>query len=336
MSIRFLRVSLSLFAPLVVVALSAPALADVTVPSGGTAPVPATAEGSVVVENRALSEAGAQDVARALQQRQAFEASLTAETGLVSISAGRATLTVPDGYGFLDSEEADRVLQAWGNPPGGGRDGMVISTEVSLFAPESWAALVSFEALGFVDDEGAGEIDWNHLLAGLQATDEEANAERRALGLSEVRISGWAEPPRYDAEANRLCWATLLADSDGNRSVNYDVRILGREGVLVLSAIAEAGAMPTVKPAMEHVLTFAAFNEGHRYLDFDPDVDTVATAGLGALVAGTAATQTGLFASLGGWCVKVKKLFIVGVVVVAYIVRQRDFCGGVRAQNRQD
>ena len=327
---------MSLLASLFLVASSAPAFADATAPDGAEEALSTAAEVAALINDHGLSQAEAEELVAALEQQRTFEASLTPETGALSISAGRATLTIPEGYGFLDSEEADRVLQAWGNPPGGGRDGMIISTEVSLFSPESWAAVVSYEDMGYVSDEDAGEIDWDGLLSDMQATDEEANAERRELGLSEIRVSGWAEPPHYDAETNRLYWATVLADSAGNSSVNYDVRVLGRQGVLVLSAIAEASAMPTVKPAMEDVLTFASFNDGHRYLDFDPDVDTVATAGLGALVAGKVATKTGLFAVLGALFLKMKKLLIVGVVAAAAAARRLFFGGTAPTPNGQD
>ncbi len=39
----------------------------------------------------------------------------------------------------------------------------------------------------------------------------------------------------------------------------------------------------------------AEFNDGNRYLDFDPDIDEVAAYGLGALVAGKLAAKAGFF-----------------------------------------
>lgn len=325
---------MSFFSFALVIATSASAQATVSDSEEMEQDLPSEAEVVALMEASDVSREQAEDVWRMQQQQRQFEASLTPETGSLTISEGRATLTIPDGYGFLDAGEADRVLQAWGNPPGGGREGMIISTEVSLFSAESWAALVSYEEMGHVDDDDAGEIDWGVLLAEMQSSDDEANAERRALGLSEVRTSGWAEPPHYDADANRLYWATLLADSAGNSSVNYDVRVLGRQGVLVLSAIAEASAMPSVKPAMEDVITFASFNDGHRYLDFDPEIDDVAAAGLGALVAGKVATKTGLLAVLTAVLLKAKKLLIVGLVAAAAGLR-RLFFGGAAAKPEQ-
>ena len=324
-----LVVSSSLASAAVEGAAADPAAAPDDAVDGATAsaPLPTVEELTASLIENGLDEDKARELAPILREEMAFERSLTPETGAMSISEGRATLHIPEGYGYLDPDEADRVLQAWGNPPGGGRDGMIISTEVSLFSAEGWAVLVSYDDMGHVDDEDAADIDWDGLLADKQASDEAANAQRRELGLTEVHLTGWAEPPHYDAERNRLYWASLLEATDGEKTVNYDVRVLGREGVLVMSAIADADAMAVLKPAMEDVITFGEFNAGHRYLDFDPQIDRVATAGLGTLVAGKVAAKTGMLAVIGAALLKAKKLLIVGLVAVAAAAR-RLFFGG--------
>ncbi|MBK8824768.1 MAG: DUF2167 domain-containing protein [Anaerolineales bacterium] len=109
---------------------------------------------------------------------------------------------------------------------------------------------------------------------------------------------GWAEAPRYDPVGRRLYWAKHLRFNDVSESINYDVRVLGRRGVLSMSAVASPDQLTLVKVAMEQVLTFAEFNDGHRYVDFDPDLDEVAAYGIGALVAGKLATKAGLFKGL--------------------------------------
>jgi uncharacterized membrane-anchored protein len=52
-----------------------------------------------------------------------------------------------------------------------------------------------------------------------------------------------------------------------------------------------------IEQQLAHVLAMAEFNEGSRYDEFNPDLDTVAAYGLGALVAGKVAVKTGLIAA---------------------------------------
>ena len=66
----------------------------------------------------------------------------------------------------------------------------------------------------------------------------------------------------------------------------------------------------------------SAFNEGHRYLDFNPSLDKVATYGIGALIAGKVAAKVGLFKVIIAGLIAAKKIVIVAFVgVTAWVVR---------------
>ncbi|MEN8304579.1 MAG: DUF2167 domain-containing protein, partial [Campylobacterota bacterium] len=49
---------------------------------------------------------------------------------------------------------------------------------------------------------------------------------------------------------------------------------------------------------IDTVLNIADFDKESRYADFDPDIDTVAAYGIGALVAGKIAAKVGLLATI--------------------------------------
>lgn len=69
-------------------------------------------------------------------------------------------------------------------------------------------------------------------------------------------------------------------------------------------------------------MTMAAFNEGHRYEDFDSSVDKVAAYGIGALVADKVATKTGILAGLLIFLKKFGVLIVAGVGgVLAKVLR---------------
>ncbi|MCB9743602.1 MAG: DUF2167 domain-containing protein [Alphaproteobacteria bacterium] len=258
----------------------------------------------------------APEVAQDILARIELERSLDFQAGEIELEGGLATLSLPEDYLYLGPKGADKVLQAWGNPAGGGGLGMIVPADVSLFTEAGWAVLLIYEADGYVEDDDAEDIDWGDLLEEMQEGTEEDNDIRRQQGLMAIHLEDWAEPPHYDTSRKLLYWATVLRGDDGGRSLNYDIRVLGRRGVLAMSAIATVEQLPTLKPEMERVLTFATFNEGHRYEDFDPDLDDVAAYGIGALVAGKLASKAGLFAVLGAFLLKAKKLVVLGVLAL--------------------
>lgn len=92
-------------------------------------------------------------------------------------------------------------------------------------------------------------------------------------GFDAITILGWATVPYYYKEKNILQWAkeAKFGESETN-TLNYNVRILGRKGVLVLNAIAAMNDLPLVQKEIPNVLNIIQFNEGFQYRDFEPGV----------------------------------------------------------------
>jgi uncharacterized membrane-anchored protein len=78
--------------------------------------------------------------------------------------------------------------------------------------------------------------------------------------------------------------------------LNYNVRILGRKGVLVLNAVAAMADLPEVKKNIEPVLASFTYSDGNKYGDFNPEIDEVAAWTIGGLVAGKMMAKAGFFA----------------------------------------
>ena len=266
---------------------------------------------------RGASPEEANDRANTALSDLAFERSLTYRQGDITLADGRVTLHVPATFSYLSPADADKVLVAWGNPPGGGGEGLLIPANVSPFAEEAWIAVLTYTEDGHVEDDDASEIDYDELLEEMRADIAAERDARLKAGYGTVELLGWAESPRYDAVGRRLYWAKHLRFNGDSESINYDVRVLGRRGVLSMSAVASPTQLNLVKGAMEQVLTFAEFNDGHRYADFDPDIDEVAAYGIGALVAGKLATKAGVFKGLLALLVAGKKAIPLALVALA-------------------
>lgn len=258
----------------------------------------------------------------------AFEDGVRWQTGRVAIQDGAIALALQDGDRYAGPEDTSRILEAWGNPPEPDTDGMIVPSGAHLFGPDSWAVLVRYSDEGWVDDSEAASIDYDEVLQSKKETEEQANEERRKLGLETLTLAGWAERPRYDAATRVLYWATLARTAGGEGSLNYDVRVLGRRGVLSLNAIAAEDALATVKAGMERVRTLASFEPGHTYTDYVAGVDEKAAYGIGALVAGgalAAGAKAGVFKGLLVLLLAGKKFVIAGVV--ALLAGARAFFG---------
>lgn len=251
-----------------------------------------------------------------------FLASLNFQTGKVIVGDNLASLNLPENLVFLDGEDANRVLvDAWGNPPTDEAPlGMILPAGISPLAEESWAVTVEFEESGFVSDEDAADIDYAEMLEQLQQETVESNAWRAENGYEPIELLGWAAQPHYDAQGKKLHWAKELrfGDSDIN-TLNYNIRVLGRKGVLVLNFIANMDQLPEIQANVPAVLAMTEFNDGNRYADFNPDIDQVAAYGIGALIAGKLAAKAGLFATI---LLLLKKFWLVPVLLFGWLAKR--------------
>ncbi len=253
-----------------------------------------------------------------------FLASLNFQKGAITLPGGVASLDLPEGFHYLSPEDTESVLvTAWGNPPGNETLGMLLQSPDDILADESWAVVIAYEEDGYVSDENADSIDYAEMLGDMQASSRESNAARVEAGYEEVELMGWAATPRYDQAANKLYWAKELRFGDiPVNTLNYNVRILGRKGVLVLNLVATMPQLRDIETAIPTVLAMTNFNPGHRYGDFDPSVDQVAAYGIGALVAGKLAAKAGLFAKFGVLLLALKKFWILLVIGIgAFLAR---------------
>ncbi len=244
--------------------------------------------------------------------------SLDRQQGLVELPNGVATLNVPEQFYYLDPDDAQKVLvEVWNNPPGQKKLGMLFPVNATPFDAEVWGVEIDYEQDGYVSDENADTINYDELLVEMRQSIDDANSDRIAAGYDKIQLLGWATKPYYDKSTHKLHWAKELRFGDQQVStLNYNIRILGRKGVLLLNFIANMDQKPDVEANLNTVLSLAEFNDGWRYEDFDPDMDQVAAYGIGALVAGKVIAKTGLIAVLIVFLKKFGVIMIIGIGAV--------------------
>jgi uncharacterized membrane-anchored protein len=244
------------------------------------------------------------------------------ETGNITLPNKTATLHLGGNYRYLNPAETEKLLVAWGNEPGNDTQGAIVPNDVDPMDVDSgWAVIVTYEDEGHVDDSEAKDIDYEDLLKDMKEGTEDNNKARKQAGYDAVHLVGWAEKPHYDPGAKKLYWAKEL-NFEGStvHTLNYDVRVLGREGVLSMNAVASMAQLEQIRSDMKPLIEVAEFNEGHRYAEFNSKTDRMAEYGLGALIAGGVAAKLGLFAKLGALLLAFKKLIFVAVAGIGAFI----------------
>ena len=265
--------------------------------------------------------AAAQDNQLTVAQIQQLAKNLKYQQGEIKIQDGLATLNVPTNFYYLNAEDAKTVLvKFWGNPPAQVERtlGLLMPSDMSPLEPGCWVVTISYSDDGYVKDGDADKINYDDLLKQMQKAVQEEDKARKDKGYPAIQLVGWAAPPHYDAATHKLYWAKdVKFDGEDEDTLNYDIRILGRHGVLVLTAVSEMGQFPEIQKQTPQILSMVDFNQGNRYADFDPKVDKVAAYGIAALVAGGIAAKLGLFKMLLVFLVAAKKFIIIALVAVA-------------------
>ena len=236
--------------------------------------------------------------------------------GNIDLAGGVARLEVPDSFYYLDPLQAEKLLaDIWENPPGSGSStlGVLIPRDFHPLAKESWAATIFYEPDGYVSDDEADSIDYDDLLEVMQQSTAEASKDRVAQGYESIELVGWAAEPYYDKATHKMYWAKEIRFGGADYgTLNYNIRVLGREGVLVVNFIALMEQLPAINRQLDTVLAIADFEQGSRYGDFDPNIDKVAAYGIGALVTGKVLAKTGILAALLVFLKKFGVFIVVG------------------------
>jgi uncharacterized membrane-anchored protein len=257
----------------------------------------------------------------------AVASTLKWQTGTVTLRDGLAKITLSPGYRFLDGVDAEKVLHdLWGNPPGRPTLGMIFPDDTGPTDRNGWGVLIQYEEGGHVNDADAAKINYDQLLQQMQKQVRDENPQREQQGYPAVELVGWAEPPHYDASTHKLYWAKdLRIGQESAASLNYNIRVLGRRGVLVLNAVALMRDLPVVSQKMPEIMARVDFQPGNSYADFDPKIDKVAKYGIAALIAGGAlgaAAKFGLFKAFWPFLFVFKKFAILIFVGIAAAVRK--------------
>jgi uncharacterized membrane-anchored protein len=230
---------------------------------------------------------------------------------------GRAKLKVPAGFRFLGASDAARLMSLMGNQPSGNEIGFVRNEK------SGWAVIFEFSDVGYVKDDDKDKLDAKKLLASIKKGNEAGNEYRRKNGLDPIDVIGWHVEPRYNDKTKNLEWS-VLAESRGRRIVNYNVRLLGRNGITEATLMEDFDQVDASLPAFRDLLDHFNYKTGESYSEFKAG-DKISEYGLSALILGGAAAvgyKVGFFGMVLAAFKKFAKVIIAGIVALVAGIRK--------------
>lgn len=200
-------------------------------------------------------------------------------SGIIPLGNDGLSLNVPASYRFYSAAEARAYLQrANQQAPSGEIYGLLARNGEDIRAPGTWATVVSYEPIGYVQPETA---------SGLSDANFETQV-RDARQTQNRRFEGFATAPSFNAEAPYVVWAERVASPGGagGKDLRYEQKIMGRQGVAGMTSIGSADQQPAIATAAAELRNMLSFPEGQRHADFQAASDTVSEYSVPGLVTG--------------------------------------------------
>ena len=127
-----------------------------------------------------------------------------------------------------------------------------------------------------------------------------------------MTITGWRFKPQYDKATKLLEWAiTARNDNNAEISVNYNTRILGREGVMEVVLVDKPELLDQSVGILKNILQRFEYLPGKKYAEYKKG-DKIAEYGLAALIAGGTAAAV----AKSGFGKAIWKFLVVGIAAL--------------------
>jgi len=223
-----------------------------------------------------------------------------------------AEIKIPAGYRFTGQDGARKWAEL--------NENISSNADLGVLMPKDnagWFIVFIYEDSGHIADDEKSSLDAAAILESLREGTEAANAERGRRGWAPLELVGWQTEPAYEDRTHHLVWA-LRVRSNGQESINYNTKILGRTGFMSATLVVDPKQFDSAIAPSKQLLAGYQFTTGSKYAEWRSG-DKVAQYGLTGLITGglvVAAAKTGLLAKLGVMIAKFAKPLIIGVLAL--------------------
>lgn len=246
--------------------------------------------------------------------------SIKGQAGEIHLPEAHCTINTPEGFVFLDPDKARHLLvDYWNNPADKVSDllGVLVKDNAQVYMNVETAYVVSYDNSGYVSDEDADKIDFDQLLADMRKDLKEEN--NASPSQEQWDLIGWGWQPSYDKARKVISWSKHYRIDGQYEVINYDVRVLGKEGFVVITAVGDPEAKNEMLADDKAIVGSVRYDNGYTYADFNPDTDHIAEWTIGGLIAGKVLTKIGLW----GFIAKFSKLIIIAVIAFIGAFRKK-------------
>jgi len=213
----------------------------------------------------------------------------------VDLGSNLAALNLDKDMVFLGAEDTQKMQQKY--------NGYATNREIGSVFPmddtAGWAVIFEYDEPGHIVDDEKEDIDADGILDSYKEGTEENN--KTLEDSKKLYVDGWETAPFYDEKSHHLSWSLLGHDSNNEKFINYNVRLLSKEGYVSAILISDPANLAHDKKELEDkILPNFSFKPGAKYEDYDASVDKTAEYGLSGLILGAAgiavAKKVGLLA----------------------------------------
>jgi uncharacterized membrane-anchored protein len=171
-----------------------------------------------------------------------------------------ADIEILKGFRLIDRDRTGSYLKQTGNRVPAGLLGILAHESAN------WFAVMEFTDVGYLKDLEKREIVPTEILQAIRNKVTQDNTISVQRGIPPVLSVEWEHIPVYDPTNHMFAWA-LRVETPLARMINYKVLLVGRMGVIEVTAIQPAGAA-TGLPPLEELAKKIDFKDGLRYDDY--------------------------------------------------------------------
>lgn len=217
-------------------------------------------------------------------------------------------LDLGENFYYLNKEDVTQFSKLNGNIPTG--------QEVAGIGPiaedQDWFVYFDYFESGHIKNAEKEKIKPDKILKQIKKGTEAHNEEKPES--DHIFVTGWDVEPFYDHNTRNLTWSLMLEDTEKRPFVNYQVKLLTREGYISVMLVSDTETREEAAAILSNeILSKFSAVQGERYEDFDESTDKVAEMGLTGLILGGAGLAV---AKKAGLLVLIKKFWYVIAAVI--------------------
>ena len=229
---------------------------------------------------------------------------------VISFGSADAKINVRSGSSYLAGQDAVQYMY-WVN-------GSVFNVDYLIQTPNA-TYTYSFNKVGRTPNDFK-DLNSDDLLKSMKDNMPASNVKRTQAGLETATNIKWFQKPAFD-EKNHAAYYSYLVDwSNGDKTVQSSVMILGRSGHAKIRVLMEAKAYSRDNVILA-IDTFG-YNKEQEYTAWRQG-DLVAAAGVAGLVAASAGGKAVVAASKGLWKIILAGIVALGAFIFGFFSRKK-------------